>query len=111
VHHHVVFEVGGSVEPLATDMTLEVFVACVSQQVPLQRRTEGVPLAANETLVYDSLLILVIVVAFVVLQLPPALKIFTARVAQKWFVRVVDLVVHSETVLADETFAANLTCI
>jgi hypothetical protein len=108
VHHHVVFEVGGAVEPLAADVALEVFTAGVSQQVPRQGRAEGVPLTTDVALVDDSFLILIIVVALVVLQLPPALEIFTARVAQERFVRIVDLVVHIETVLADETLATKL---
>lgn len=86
MNHHVIFEVGGPIESFAADVALEVFVAGVPQQVPLQRRTESVPFTTNVALVDDSLLILVVVVALVVLQLTPALEIFTARVAQKRFI-------------------------
>lgn len=82
----MVFEIGGPVKPLAADVTLEVFVAGVSQQVPCQRRAEGVPLTTDVALVDVTLLLVVVIVALVVLQLPPALEIFTTRVAQVRFV-------------------------
>lgn len=86
MHHHVVFKVGGPVKSLAADVALEVFVAGMPQQVPLKRRAEGVPFTTDKALIDNSLQILVFVVAYVVLQRPPAFEIFTARVTQEWFV-------------------------